>query len=173
MSATFILSGSPYRERGQQRPRRAAAAMGRGFFFVQRRLFVLVDEAIGDARGSLDLHFQLAPGPVRIDPATQAAHTRFREGANVLVWADAQAPVALQAEEGWFSPEHNRREPMPAFRSRHASTAAPARFLTALAVWKAGAPLDLAADVEGGIGAAEIEARLRGDGALIILRRAL
>ncbi len=145
----------------------------RTVFFVQRRLFVLVDEAIGDARGDIDLHFQLAPGPAHIDPAAKTARTGFPAGANVLVWADARAPVTLEAEEGWFSPEHNRKEPLPAFRYRHALQAAPARFLTVLAPWRDGDPPVLSAALEGDVGAGGLDIRLAADGRAIGLRRRL
>ena len=77
----------------------------RTVFFVQRRWFIFVDEALGDGAGDLDLHFQLTPGPAVIDPATKTARTDFAEGGNVLVWADPAAPVALEAEEAWYSPK--------------------------------------------------------------------
>jgi heparan-sulfate lyase len=34
----------------------------RSVFFVDKRYFVIVDEAIGNATGDIDIHFQLAPG---------------------------------------------------------------------------------------------------------------
>lgn len=52
----------------------------RTVFFVQRRFFILVDEALGTAEGDLDLHFQLTPGPAVFDAATKTARTDFAVG---------------------------------------------------------------------------------------------
>lgn len=108
----------------------------RTVFFVQCRWFVFVDEALGDATGDLDLHFQLMPGPAAIDPATKSARTDFADGGNVLVWADPSAPVALEAEEAWYSPKWFEKEPLPAFRYRHDLRQAPARFVTVVAPYE-------------------------------------
>jgi heparan-sulfate lyase len=100
----------------------------RSVWFVDKRYFVLLDEAIGDAAGSLDLHFQFAPGPVRFDAEQRCAVTQFDDG-NVLVWAGPEAPVRLQEEEGWFAWSYGKRKPRKACRLRHDGTA-PAFFVT-------------------------------------------
>jgi heparan-sulfate lyase len=120
----------------------------RTVFFVQRRWFVFVDEALGDATGELDLHFQLTPGPSLIDPVTKTARTDFSEGGNVLVWADPSAPVALEAEEAWYSPKWFEKEPLPAFRYRHQLRQAPARFVTVLAPYEGRQAPAVSAEVE-------------------------
>jgi heparan-sulfate lyase len=102
--------------------------------FVDQSFFVLLDEAIGDAKGMLDLHFQLAMGNARIDAEKKCATTAF-EDANVLVYTDPKAPVALQEEEGWFAWEYGLRKPRQAFRYRHEKTA-PAAFLTLLVPYR-------------------------------------
>jgi len=111
----------------------------RAVFFIQRRYFVLIDDALPTetpAGGAIDLHFQFAPGPVVIDPPARTARTAYTDGVNLLVWIDPRAPVTMEIEEAWFSPEHNQKEPMPAFRLRHAATQPPARFVTALIPWQ-------------------------------------
>ncbi len=108
----------------------------RTVFFVQRRWFVFVDEALGDATGDIDLHFQLTPGPAAIDPATKTARTDFADGGNVLVWTDPAAPVTLEPENAWFSPKWFAKEPLPAFRYRHQAGQAPARFVTVVAPYE-------------------------------------
>jgi heparan-sulfate lyase len=102
----------------------------RSVWFVDRKFFVLLDEAIGDAKGTLELHFQLAPGDARIDTAGHWAATAFPD-ANVLVWADPAAPAAMNEEEGWFAWEYGSRQPRKAFAFRHPGPA-PAVFLTVL-----------------------------------------
>ena len=91
-------------------------------------LFVLLDEAIGDAEGTLELHFQLAPGDAEINTQDHWATTSF-DDANVLIWADPQAPVSMQEEEGWYGSKYGHRESRKAFCYRHTQSA-PAAFLT-------------------------------------------
>ena len=100
----------------------------RTIWFVDKSFFVLLDEAIGETPGTLELHFQLAPGDAQIDVEAHWATTAF-DDANVLVWADPQAPVTLAEEEGWWGRKYGHREPRKAFSYRHTQSA-PAAFLT-------------------------------------------
>ena len=87
----------------------------RSVWFVDRRFFVLLDEAIGIAPGQLDLHFQFAPGEITIDSGGNRAFTMF-EDANVLVQAAAGSPASMVEETGWFAWEYGYRTPRKAFR---------------------------------------------------------
>jgi len=115
----------------------------RSVWFVDRRFFVLFDEAIGDAAGALDLHFQLAPGPARLVPDDRLAVTAF-EDANVLVRSFSDSALSLEEEEGWFAWEYGSRKARNAFRYRHGSPA-PATFLTILAPFRGTDPPDVKA----------------------------
>ena len=106
----------------------------RTVWFVDKSFFVLLDEAIGDAKGTLDLHFQLAVGDALIDAESKCATTAF-EDANILVWTDSKSPVSLEEEEGWFAWEYGSRKPRKAFRYRH-ERIAPAAFLTLLVPYR-------------------------------------
>jgi heparan-sulfate lyase len=97
-------------------------------WFVNKTFFVLLDEAIGNAKGTPELHFQLAPGDAQINTEEHWATTAF-EDANVLVWASPQAPVSMEEEEGWYGCKYGHREPRKAFCYRHTQSA-PAAFLT-------------------------------------------
>ncbi len=103
----------------------------RTIWFPGRRFFVILDEAIGEAKGVLDLHFQFAPGSVKLDAARKRAYTLF-DDANVLVWMDPVAPVTLEEEEGWTGWYYNKRMRRTACRFRHSASGAPAHFLTLL-----------------------------------------
>jgi len=100
----------------------------RTVWFVDKKFFVLLDEAIGDASGTLELHFQLAPGDARINVDEHRAATAF-DDANVLVAADPQAPLTMHEEEGWWGCKYGHREPRKAFCHRHEGSA-PAAFVT-------------------------------------------
>jgi heparan-sulfate lyase len=86
----------------------------RSVWFVDHSFFVLLDEAIGDASGQLDLHFQFAPGEVAFDAANGRAHTLF-DDANVLV-ASGEGTHRLVEEEGWFAWAYGHRVPRKACR---------------------------------------------------------
>ena len=110
----------------------------RSVWFVDKEFFVLLDEAIGDADGRLELHFQVAPGRVDIDAARGRAATAF-DDANVLVAAATGSPVDTAEEEGWFAWAYGKREPRPAFRFRHDGVA-PACFLTLVVPYRGTEP---------------------------------
>ncbi len=146
----------------------------RTVFFVQRRWFVLVDEALGDATGELDLHFQLTPGPAVIDPDTKTARTDFPDGGNVLVCTDPEAPVTLEVEEAWYSPKWWVKEPLPAFRYRHRLRRAPARFVTVVAPYEGRQAPVVAAELEpSSIGARIVRLQISADGTKHVIERSL
>jgi len=87
----------------------------RSVFFVDKRYFVIVDEAIGNANGDIDIHFQLAPGDAVSNCDNHSISTSFKEGWNVLVQTTPQPGVELLEEEGWVSFLYTKKEPRPAF----------------------------------------------------------
>ena len=106
----------------------------RTVWFVDRAFFVLLDEAIGEAEGELDLHFQFALGEAQFDRDRKVAKTLF-DDANVLIWTPSGAPVTMEEEEGWFAWEYGHRKPRRAFRYRQEQSA-PASFLTLLVPYR-------------------------------------
>ncbi|HOZ49123.1 MAG TPA: alginate lyase family protein [Candidatus Hydrogenedentes bacterium] len=102
----------------------------RTVWFVGKRFFVLLDEAIGDAPGALDLNFQFAPGDVHVDLDKHCA-TTAHDDANIIVWQAPDAPVTVAQEDGWFAWSYGKRTPRTAIRFRHNSPA-PAAYLTIL-----------------------------------------
>lgn len=110
----------------------------RTVWFPGHVFFVILDEAVGNAPGVLDLHFQLAPGDLHLDREAGRVTTTFPD-ANVLIAAAADSPSEIHEEEGWTSWEYGRREPRPAFRFQHPN-AAPATFLTLLVPYRGTEP---------------------------------
>lgn len=106
----------------------------RTVWFVDNRFFVFLDEAIGNATGAVDLHFQFAPGKVAIDTDARQAHTTF-DDVNVLVSQGAAAPTTLSEEDGWFGWTYGKRTPRTAIRFRHRETA-PVVFLTVIVPYR-------------------------------------
>lgn len=87
----------------------------RAIFFVDKKYFVIVDEAYGDATGEVNLHFQFGPGDAVLDNGTFTARTDFRDGWNVLVKTNDQKGLSMLEEEGQVSFIYTKKEPRPAF----------------------------------------------------------
>lgn len=109
----------------------------RSVFFIDKKYFIVVDEAIGTATGDVDIHFQLAPGAgvAVFNYDNFSVHSNFSEGWNVLVQTFPQAGLELSEEEGQVSFLYTKKEPRPAFRYRIVKTQADAnvRFVTLVA----------------------------------------
>jgi len=92
----------------------------RSVFFVDKKYFVVVDEAIGTDTGDVDIHFQLAPGggPAVFNRDDLSVRSDFKEGSNVFVQTQKQVGLELTEEEGWVSFEYTKKEERPAFRYR-------------------------------------------------------
>jgi heparan-sulfate lyase len=71
--------------------------------------FVVLDEAIGDAKGDIAIHFPMAPGTVKIDNRSGSILTDF-DDVNLLVKITGKKTVALTEEEGWHAWEYGKRE---------------------------------------------------------------
>ena len=87
----------------------------RAVFFIDKRYFVIVDEAIGDAAGDIGLHFQLAPTAANFDYENLSVSTGYPDGWNVLVRTIKQEGLELIEEEGQVSFLYTKKEPRPAF----------------------------------------------------------
>lgn len=87
----------------------------RSVFFVDKKYFVIVDEATGNAYGEVDIHFQLAPGDAVSNRDNHSISTGFKEGWNVLVKTIPQSGIELLEEEGQVSFLYTQKESRPAF----------------------------------------------------------
>jgi len=87
----------------------------RAIIFVDKKYFVIVDEAIGPGAGDIGLHFQLSPGEAVFDYDAMSVRSDFTEGWNVMIQTKAQKSLKLQEEEGWVSFEYTKKQPRPAF----------------------------------------------------------
>lgn len=71
--------------------------------------FVIFDEAIGDNKGDLAIHFPMAPGTVHVDQENGRILTGF-DDANILIQVAGQKPIRLEEEEGWHAWSYGNRE---------------------------------------------------------------
>lgn len=113
----------------------------RAVLFVDKEYFVIVDEAIGNGVGDVDIHFQFAPGEAVFDSAQFTVRSDFTEGWNVLVKSIDQKEMRLREEEGWVSFVYTKKEPRPAFRFRVPKTSSGGvRFVTVVAPYSGTTP---------------------------------
>lgn len=78
----------------------------RAIFFVDKKFFVIVDEAIGEATGKLDLNFNLCEGndnEVVLDLAHNGAYTAFADNNNMIFRTFGNAPLSSAAFESKVS----------------------------------------------------------------------
>lgn len=110
----------------------------RSVFFVDKKYFIVVDEAIGTASGDVDIHFQFAPGVAVFNHDNYSVHSNFPEGWNILVKTLPQEGLGLSEEEGQVSFLYTKKEPRPAFQYRinKSQGIAGVRFVTLVAPYE-------------------------------------
>lgn len=92
----------------------------RSVLFVDKKYFVIVDDAIGEGCGDIDIHFQLAPGgeAAAVNHSEYSVQSDFEKGWNVFIQTQKQKGLELAEEEGQVSFEYTKKEARPAFRYR-------------------------------------------------------
>lgn len=111
----------------------------RSVFFVDGKFFVIVDEAIGNATGTVALHYQLRDGKVDISPRDLSLASDFEGKSQVKlqcfgdVRKDGGQTVRMEEEEGWYSVAYRQRTARTAVAfSTVKKDAAPVRFVTVI-----------------------------------------
>jgi hypothetical protein len=91
----------------------------RRVIFVKPRYWVVVDDLDGAAQHHVEVRFQFAPLPVRMDPSGWV-RALGRQGHGLLVRAFAAVPLKRMLHEGqlapiqgWWSPDYGQRRPAP------------------------------------------------------------
>ncbi len=105
----------------------------RTVWFVDRRFFVLLDVAEGDAAGTVALHYQLAEDTPAEDAAKCRVTTQFADGNNLAMQVFGPQGTTMQRREGWHSPRYRERYERPAYAFAVRKPAQrPVRFVTVL-----------------------------------------
>ncbi len=105
----------------------------RAVLFIEKKFFILIDEALGTAAGNVDLHFQLAPGNAFFDYQSNHVRTKFKEGLNLSIQSLSQKGMSMEDEDGQVSFVYTKKETRPAFRYRVEKTGSEGvRFVTVL-----------------------------------------
>lgn len=119
----------------------------RTVWFVDKRFFVILDEAVGAARGVLRVHWTPAAGEGRTSADRTSFATQFSD-ANVLIQNCGSKPLTFEAEEGWYAWNYGLREPRTALSATHRDSA-PAAFLTVVAPYRGKDSPDVEAELDG------------------------
>lgn len=81
----------------------------RSIFFVDNKFFVIVDEAVGTAKGDIDVHYQLCEGKVNLDLPNCALLSAFEGESNVALQCFGPKGTTLVEEEGWRSTAYRKK----------------------------------------------------------------
>lgn len=86
----------------------------RSVFFVDNSYFVIVDEAVGDATGTVNLNYNLCEGTVNIDKKQLILTSAYEGESNVKLQCFPEKKASLREKEGWRSIAYRQREPRTA-----------------------------------------------------------
>lgn len=83
----------------------------RTVFFVDKKYFVFVDEAVGYAKGTINLNFQMCetPSDVRLVKEENAIYTNYRGNSNVKLQCFSDHAITMNEKEGWQSVKYNEK----------------------------------------------------------------
>jgi heparan-sulfate lyase len=105
----------------------------RSVFFVEKKFFVIVDEAVGSATGRVGVHFQMCEGAVNLDFKGQKAFTQFEDGNNILLKTFSNQKETMEEREGWVSYEYLKKNKRKAFvYNVDKKNETPTRFITVI-----------------------------------------
>jgi heparan-sulfate lyase len=82
----------------------------RSIFFVDGKYFVIVDEAVGAAKGMVRLHYQMPRGKVPNSRETMHFNTEYPEGPNMKLQCFGPDGMTMEKEEGWISTSYMKKQ---------------------------------------------------------------
>ena len=110
----------------------------RSIFFVNGSYFVIVDEAVGSAKGSVNLHYQMPrSGKTVIDNVAEEMYfaTNFTDGSNFKLECFGPEGMTKKKEEGWQSPSYKKKfKRMNVSFNVKKSSDEPVRYITVIAL---------------------------------------
>ena len=87
----------------------------RTVYFVDQSFYVILDEAIGDATGSVAIHYNLCEGDFQFDLDTMRIQSNFDDANNLILQVFAPNKLELKEQEGWVSYAYRQKSARPAF----------------------------------------------------------
>jgi heparan-sulfate lyase len=95
----------------------------RTFLFVDRTYFIIIDRAIGTAKGNLGIHYVLKQDSKPVfDKNKNKINTIYPDGNNLLIQLLNKDKVRLKQEESFVSYQYQKETPRPAFVFEKAKT---------------------------------------------------
>lgn len=85
----------------------------RSIFFVEGKYFVIVDEAIGSAKGTVNLHYQLPRGKCTSNRTEMMFSTMADDGVNVKLRCFGPEGTSIEMLDGWLSTEYMKKVKRP------------------------------------------------------------
>ena len=126
----------------------------RAVFFVDKKFYVIADEAYGDAEGNVALHYQLLPCDPLENTVNNSVTTAFADNNNITIRVFGADKMAT--EDGWTSPDYRVKHRRPAYAfSTGKKAGKPVRFITVIYPVDSENPLNqkIAAKYKGGFSA--------------------
>ncbi|BEG97909.1 heparin-sulfate lyase HepC [Bacteroides sedimenti] len=81
----------------------------RSVFFVDNKFFVIVDEAVGNAKGNVAIHYGLCEGKTNLDKENMTVASDFDGNSNVVLKCFGPKGMTMNKEEGWRSKTYRER----------------------------------------------------------------
>ena len=105
----------------------------RTFYFVDNTYFVIVDEASGDAAGTVNLHYGLCDGEMAIDKQHSSLVSAFEGDVQVKLRCFAPEQTEMKEEEGWYSTAYRQRTERTAVSwNTPKQSGSPVRYITVI-----------------------------------------
>ena len=105
----------------------------RTFYFVDNTYFVIVDEASGDAAGTVNLHYGLCDGKMAIDKQHFSLVSAFEGDVQVKLQCFAPEQTEMKEEEGWYSTAYRQRTERTAVSwNTPKQSGSPVRYITVI-----------------------------------------
>ena len=102
-------------------------------FFVEQTYYVIVDEAVGDAKGTVSLNYHFCEGTVNVDVKKNMATTAYAGPSNVKLQCFPEKKASLKKEEGWRSIAYRQRVPRTSLSfDIHKDDAEAVRYITVI-----------------------------------------
>ena len=130
----------------------------RTVWFVDKKFFVFLDEAIGQAAGALRVRWTPMPGTGRMSPDRTTYTTQFPDS-NVLIHTASPSHAEFELEDGWYAPEYGQRTAREMLTVK-SPAAAPAAFLTVVAPYAGTTSPEVQASLADGFTVGGDEARV-------------
>ena len=105
----------------------------RTVFFVEQTYYVIVDEAVGDAKGTVNLNYHFCEGTVNVDVKKNMATTAYAGPRNVKLQCFPEKKASFKKEEGWRSSAFRQGVPRTSLAfDLHKDDAEAVRYITVI-----------------------------------------